>query len=40
MTDWIERKYKDQYKDSAKASGIRYQFYDYDNVFDKSYLFC
>lgn len=34
MTDWIERKYKDQYKDSAKASGIRYQFYDYDNVFD------
>lgn len=30
----IERKYKDQYTDSAKVSGIRYKFYEYGNGFD------
>ena len=34
MIFWIDRKYKNKYMDSAKASGIRYKFYDYGNVFD------
>ena len=34
MISWIDIKYKDQYADSANATGIRYKFYEYDNVFD------
>mgnify|MGYP002514396458 CR=1 FL=1 len=34
MISWIDRKYKNEYKDSAKASGIRYRFYDYGDGFD------
>ena len=29
MISWIDKKYRKYYKDSAKASGIRYKFYDY-----------
>ena len=35
MISWITKEYKNHYKDSAKLSGIRYKFYNYDNVFDK-----
>ena len=38
MISWIEKKYKDQYKASAKASGIRYRFYDYGNAFDAAIM--
>ena len=34
MISWINREYKDEYTDSAKASGIRYWFYDYGDSFD------
>ena len=34
MISWIDIKYKDQYADSANATGIRDKFYEYDNVFD------
>ena len=34
MISWIDRKFKSQYADSANATGIRYKFYEYDNVFD------
>lgn len=34
MISWIDRKYKVQYKDSAKASGIRYKFHDYGDAFN------
>ena len=35
MISWINKEYRDYYKDSAKASGIRYKFYDYGNDFDE-----
>lgn len=34
MISWIDIKYKNQYTDSANATGIRYKFYEYDNVLD------
>lgn len=34
MVSWIEIKHKNHYQNSAKASGIRFQFYDYGNGFD------
>lgn len=34
MISWIDKRDKNYYKDSAKASGIRYQFYEYGIVFD------
>ena len=37
MISWIDREYKGEYKDSAKASGIRYRFYDYGDGFDPKY---
>lgn len=36
MISWITKEYKEWYKDSAKASGIRYKFYDNENQFDKN----
>ena len=38
MIFWIEKEYKDEFKDSAKASGIRCQFYDYGTSFDDTLL--
>ena len=35
MISWIDKEYKDYYKNSAKASGIRYKFYTYGNDFNK-----
>ncbi len=36
MISWVEKEYKNNYKDSAKASGIRYKYYNYGEDFDKS----
>ncbi|MBQ4098502.1 MAG: hypothetical protein IJC87_00060 [Clostridia bacterium] len=36
MISWVEKEYKNNYKDSAKASGIRYKYYTYGEDFDKS----
>lgn len=36
MIAWINNEDKNYYKDSAKASGIRYKFYSYGNDFDES----
>ena len=36
MISWIDKEYKSYYKDSAKASGIRYKYYNYGEDFDKS----
>jgi hypothetical protein len=38
MISWIDRKYKNEYKDSAKASGIRYRFYDYGDSLDIGFM--
>ena len=38
MISWIDREYKNDYKDSAKASGIRYRFYDYGDGFDLKHV--
>ena len=35
MISWIEKEHKTYYRDSAKASGLRYKFYDYGNEFDE-----
>ena len=35
MISWIDKEDKKYYKDSVKASGIRYKFYDYGNDFDE-----
>ena len=35
MIFWIDKDYRKYYKDSEKASGIRYKFYDYGNDFDE-----
>ena len=35
MISWIDKEFKIYYKDSAKATGIRYKFYDYGNDFDE-----
>ena len=35
MISWIEKEHKTYYSDSAKASGLRYKFYDYGNEFDE-----
>lgn len=34
MISWVDIKYKDQYANSANATGIRYKFYEYDSFFD------
>ena len=36
MIFWIEKEHKNEYKNSAKASGIRIKFYDRENNFDKN----
>lgn len=36
MISWIDKEYKHYYSDSAKASGIRYGFHQYENDFDES----
>ncbi len=35
MISWIDKEDRKYYKDSAKASGIRYKFYNYGNDFDE-----
>ena len=35
MISWIDKGYRNYYKDSAKASGIRYKFHVYGNDFDE-----
>lgn len=34
MIFWIDRKHKKEYRNSAKASGIRCRFHDYGDIFD------
>lgn len=36
MIFWIKNEYKNEYLGSAKASGLRYKFYNYDNEFDQN----
>ena len=36
MISWIEKEDKSYYKDSAKASGIRYKFHCYETSFEES----
>jgi len=36
MISWVEKEYKNYYKDSARASGIRYKYNNYGEDFDKS----
>lgn len=36
MISWIDKAYKDCYADSAKASGIRCKFHQYENDFDEA----
>ena len=38
MISWIDKKHKNEYTDSAKASGIRYKFYDCGNAFDEAVM--
>lgn len=35
MISWIDKEYKNEYKNSAKTSGIRYGFYTYGIEFNK-----
>ncbi|MBQ9124802.1 MAG: hypothetical protein IJY14_03830 [Acholeplasmatales bacterium] len=35
MISWIDKEYKNEYKNSAKASGIRYRFYTYEIELNK-----
>lgn len=35
MISWIDKEYKNEYKDSANVSGLRYKFFDYGNHFDE-----
>ncbi len=36
MISWIDKEYKKYYENSAKSSGIRYRFYNYNHDFDES----
>lgn len=36
MISWIDKEFRNYYKDSANASGIRFKFYNYREAFDEA----